>query len=71
MITKFIIKGVSKKFKGVKKLKAFEKPKSAPAVKPLTYSSKDKAIFTNVKHGISTSANIARQDKAAKVGRIV
>ena len=30
------------------KLKAFEKPKSAPAVKPLTYSSKDKAIFTNV-----------------------
>jgi len=71
MITKFIIKGVSKRFKGVKKLKAFDKPKSAPAIKPLTYSPKDKAIFVNVKHGISTSANIARQDKAAKVGRII
>ena len=73
MITKLprIVIGVSKRFKGVKKLKAFDKPKSAPAIKPLTYSAKDKAIFTNVQHKISTSANIARQDKAAKVGRIV
>ena len=55
----------------IKKLKPFNKPKSAPAIKPLTYSAKDKAIFVNVKHKISTSANIARQDKAAKVGRIV
>ena len=55
----------------IKKLKPFNKPKSAPAVKPLTYSAKDKSIFTNVQHKISTSANIARQDKAAKVGRIV
>ena len=57
--------------KQIKKLKPFNKPKSAPAVKPLTYSAKDKSIFTNVQHKISTSANIARQDKAAKVGRIV
>ena len=57
--------------KQIKKLKPFNKPKSAPAVKPLTYSAKDKSIFVNVKHKISTSANIARQDKAAKVGRIV
>ena len=57
--------------KQIKKLKPFNKPKSAPAIKPLTYSAKDKAIFVNVKHKISTSANIARQDKAAKVGRIV
>lgn len=57
--------------KQIKKLKPFNKPKSAPAVKPLTYSAKDKSIFTNVQHTISTSANIARQDKAAKVGRIV
>ena len=73
MITKLprIVIGVSKRFKGVKKLKAFDKPKSAPAIKPLTYSAKDKGIFTNVQHKISTSANIARQDKAAKVGRIV
>ena len=73
MITKLprVIIGVSKRFKSVKKLKAFDKPKSAPAIKPLTYSAKNKAIFVNVKHGISTSANIARQDKAAKVGRIV
>ena len=73
MITKLprIVIGVSKRFKGVKKLKAFDKPKSAPAIKPLTYSPKDKGIFTNVQHKISTSANIARQDKAAKVGRIV
>lgn len=55
----------------IKKLKPFNKPKSAPAIKPLTYSAKDKSIFVNVKHKISTSANIARQDKAAKVGRIV
>ena len=55
----------------IKKLKPFNKPKSAPAIKPLTYSAKDKTIFVNVKHKISTSANIARQDKAAKVGRIV
>jgi len=55
----------------IKKLKPFNKPKSAPAVKPLTYSAKDKSIFVNVKHKISTSANIARQDKAAKVGRII
>ena len=73
MITKLprIVIGVSKRFKGVKKLKAFNKSKSAPAIKPLTYSAKDKGIFTNVQHKISTSANIARQDKAAKVGRIV
>ena len=57
--------------KQIKKLKPFNKPKSAPAVKPLTYSAKDKSIFVNVKHKISTSANIARQDKAAKVGRII
>ena len=31
----------------IKKLKPFNKPKSAPAVKPLTYSAKDKAIFSN------------------------
>jgi len=55
----------------IKKLKPFNKPKSASAVKPLTYSAKDKAIFSNVQHQISTSANIARQDKAAKVGRII
>ena len=55
----------------IKKLKPFNKPKSAPAIKPLKYSAKDKSIFVNVKHKISTSANIARQDKAAKVGRII
>ena len=57
--------------KQIKKLKPFNKPKSAPAIKPLKYSAKDKSIFFNVKHKISTSANIARQDKAAKVGRII
>ena len=55
----------------IKKFKAQGIPKSAPAVKPLTYSAKDKSIFTNVQHKISTSANIARQDKADKVGRII
>lgn len=58
----FISKG-----RKIKKFKAQGIPKSAPAVKPLTYSAKDRAIFSNVQHKISTSANIARQDKAARV----
>jgi len=69
MITKLprLVTGVSRRFKGVKKLKPHNKRKSAPAVQPLTYSAKDKAIFSNVQYKISTSANIARKDKAARV----
>jgi len=69
MITKLprLVTGVSRRFKGVKKLKPYNKRKSAPAVQPLTYIAKDKAIFSNVQYKISTSANIARKDKAARV----
>ena len=69
MITKLprLVTGVSRRFKGVKKLKPYNKRKSAPAVQPLTYSAKDKAVFSNVQYKISTSANIARKDKAARV----
>ena len=68
MITKLpkLVIGFSKKYKGVKKLKSF-KPKPEAAIRPLTYSAKDKAIFSNTKFHLSTSASIARQDKASRV----
>ena len=73
MITKLprVIIGVSKRFKGVKKLKAFDKPKVESYQAPLKYDAKTKSIYINKKREISLKSNIARQDKAAKVGRIV
>ena len=73
MITKLprIVIGVSKRFKGVKKLKAFDKPKVESYQAPLKYDAKTKSIYINKKRELSLKSNIARQDKAAKVGRIV
>ena len=73
MITKLprVIIGVSKRFKGVKKLKAFDKPKVESYQAPLKYDAKTKSIYINKKRELSLKSNIARQDKAAKVGRIV
>ena len=73
MITKLprIVIGVSKRFKGVKKLKAFDKPKVESYQAPLKYDAKTKSIYINKKRELSLKSNIARQDKAAKVGRII
>lgn len=68
---KMLIKFGPLALRQIKKLKPYDKPKSASAIKPLTYSAKDKAIYSNVQYKISTSANIARQDKGAKIGRII
>ena len=69
MITKLprLVIGVSKRFKGVKKLKAFNKPKAEPYKAPLRYDPKTKSIFINKKREISLASSIARQDKAARV----
>ena len=69
MITKLprLVIGVSKRFKGVKKLKAFNKPKAEPYKAPLRYDPKTKSIFINKKREISLTSSIARQDKAARV----
>ena len=69
MITKLprLVIGVSRRFKGVKKLKPFNKPKAEPYKAPLRYDSKTKSIFINKKREISLSSSIARKDKASKV----
>lgn len=55
----------------IKKLKPFNKPKAEPYKAPLRYDPKTKSIFINKKREISLASSIARQDKAAKVGRII
>ena len=69
MITKLprLVTGVSRRFKGVKKLKPFNKSKAEPYKAPLKYDSKTKSIFINKKREISLSSSIARKDKASKV----
>lgn len=69
MITKLprLVIGVSKRFKGVKKLKPFNKPKAEPYKAPLRYDPKTKSIFINKNREISLKSSIARQDKAARV----
>ena len=71
MITKFIIKGVSKKFKGVKKFKAqgVSKPEKIPT--KLTFIPKSKIFKINPKHTIYNAPTSLKQDKAEAIGRFI
>jgi len=73
MITKLprLVTGVSRRFKGVKKLKPYNKSKAEPYKAPLRYDSKTKSIFINKKREISLSSSIARKDKASKVASYI
>ena len=51
----------------VKKLKAFNKPKSEPYKAPLKYDAKFKSIIINKNKELSLTSSIAKQDKAARV----
>ena len=55
----------------IKKLKPFNKPKVKPIPQQFIYDPKSKSIFSNRKPRIGLEGSIMRQDKAAKVGRII
>jgi len=55
----------------VKKLKAFNKPKSEPYNAPLKYNAKNKSITLNKNIGDNLTSSIARQDKAYKVASYI
>ena len=55
----------------VKKLKAFNKPKSEPYNAPLKYDAKNKSITLNKNIGDNLTSSIARQDKAYKVASYI
>ncbi len=55
----------------VKKLKAFNKPKSEPYNAPLKYDAKNKSITLNKNIGDNLTSSIARQDKAARVASYI
>ena len=57
--------------KQIKKLKPFNKPKVKPIPQQFIYDPKSKSIFSNRKPRIGLEGSIMRQDKAAKVGRII
>ena len=71
MIKRLLIKGVSKKFKGIKKFKAQGVPKPENIPTKLTFVSKSGIFKTNPKHTIYHAPTFAKQDKAESIGRFI
>ncbi len=71
MIKRLLIKGVSKKFKGIKKFKAQGLPKPQKIPTKLTFVPKSGIFKTNPKHTIYHAPSSLKQDKAEAIGRFI